>query len=118
MAKKDYMDELREYQDKQYLPHTHHIQNGQLPFTTKQMMKQGAKKDFYLLFLAAPASLCLIVMLGSWLSLGKGVLAALLIAWAVALIVAVVLIARAAAQRKAAKKAARDAKNPRKRKKR
>ena len=117
MAKKDHLEELREYQEKQYLPHSHHIQNGQLPFTTKQMMKQGTKKDFYLLFLAAPASLCLIVMLGSWLSLSKAVLGTLLIVWAVALIAAVAVIARAAARRKAAEKAAREARRPGKKKK-
>ncbi len=118
MANKDHLDELREYQEKQYSPGSWHIQKGELPYQTKQVMKQGAKKDFYLLFLAAPASLCLIVMLGNWLSLGKAVLGTLLIAWAVALIVRIVIILRSNARRRAAEKAAKEAKMPKKKKKR
>ena len=115
MAKKEYLDELREYQQKQYSPGSWHIQNGELPFQTRQVMKQGAKKDFYLLFLAAPVSLALIVMLGSWFNLNKTVMAPLLIIWALALIGAIVVITVRNARRRAAKKAARAAKKKKKR---
>ncbi len=115
MSKK-HLDELREYQEKQYLPHTHHIQGGELPFTARQMMKQGAKKGFYLLLPLASFALALIVMLHNWFSLPKPILGALVALWAVAIVVAAILILRVNARRRAEAAAAKNKQRKKKKK--
>ena len=51
----------------------------------------GGSNNFLRLFLLAPVSLCLIVVLGNYITMPKAVLAALLIAWAVAVIIGVIV---------------------------
>ena len=51
----------------------------------------GGSNNFIRLFLLAPVSLCVIVLLGNYIAMPKVVLGALLIAWAMAVIVGVIV---------------------------
>ena len=51
----------------------------------------GGSNNFIRLFLLAPVSLCVIVLLGNYITMPKAVLATLLIAWAVAVIIGVIV---------------------------
>ena len=56
------LDELIEYQEKQYLPHANHIQNGKLPYPMRQLAKQPGKAAvLYLLLLPG----ILVVVMGA-----------------------------------------------------
>lgn len=115
--KKNYLGELQEYQEKQYLPHTHHIQNGELPFSARQMMKQGAKRYIFLLLIAASASFALIIRLQTWLELPPEKLGIIVAVWAAAIVIAFALIIRGEAKRRAAAAAARNTQKSKKKKK-
>jgi len=117
MSDKNHLDELREYQEKQYLPHNHHIQKGELPFATRQMMKQGGKKKVFLFLLAVPVSLCLIVMLNNYFALPGHTMEGLLAVWVLAVVAAAAAILASERRRIAAEKAARNAKKPKRKKK-
>lgn len=90
--KKSYLDELEQYQREQYLPHSSHIQNGELPFRTRQIMKQGIKKKLFLFFVLAPASLSIVIQLKERLNLEQEQTKVLIAAWLAALALALVLI--------------------------
>ena len=90
--KKNYLDELEQYQQKQYLPHTHHIQNGQLPFATRQLMKQGIKKYIYLLFIAIPLSIGPLFTLKERLHLSPETMGVIGIVWVGLIVLAFALL--------------------------
>ena len=65
MAKrKSQLDDLKEYQNHQYSPHTYHIQKGELPYHTRQLMKAPGRAAVFCLILAL---LCLLTFLAELL---------------------------------------------------
>lgn len=61
--KKNHIDEFVDYQERQYVPHTHHIQKGELPYSTRQLMKAPGKSAVLCLLLALMGILLLVVQL-------------------------------------------------------
>lgn len=118
--KRDHLDRLNEYQEKQYLPHTYHIQKGSLPFPTRQLMKQGAKKYIFLFILALPLSLALPLLLQSLLHLSPETLGAVAAVWVMVIAAALALFivldmrrrARAGTQAPARKKKKKSPEKP------
>ena len=108
MAKKrNHLDELEQYQRQQYLPHTHHIQNGELPFAARQMMKQGIKKKLYQFFIFIPLSLAAVIGLRKRLGLDQETVRWLVLLWLCVLVLVFVLIVlseRSKARKTAAQK--------------
>ena len=69
--KKNYLDELIEYQKRPYTSSAKSLQKGELPYTTRQLLKYGEARYIYIMVLAAPLSLALLLWLGSHLQMSK-----------------------------------------------